>query len=52
MRKMKKANVLAIIDGNLKEVTLKAKHVNDIKWILWDACKKDFEIIDVRWLTY
>lgn len=49
--KMKKANVLVIIDGNLKEVTLKAKHVNDIKWILWDVCKKDFEIIDVRWLT-
>ena len=48
---MKKATVLAIIDGNLKEVTMKAKHVNDIKQILWDICEKDFDIIDVKWLT-
>lgn len=48
---MKKASVLAIIDGDLKVVTLKAKNVNEIKWILWDVCEEDFEIIDVRWLT-
>lgn len=48
---MSKANVLVIMDGVLKEFTLKAKHVNDIKWIMWDECKKDFEIIDIKWLT-
>ena len=46
-----KAIVLAIIDGKLTELKVKAKHVNDIKFILWDVCKKDFEIIDVKWFT-
>lgn len=48
---MRTVNVLVIMDGTLKEFTVKAKHTNDIKWIMWDTCKKDFEIIDIKWLT-
>ena len=44
-----KATVLVIIDGKLTELKVKAKHVNDIKFICWDICHTDFDIIDIQW---